>query len=444
MKTENLNIAIFPIGSIIKFKKKHLKRSDGSNEYFKLIWTLCRQKSVDRITILQKSDWNKLTDIEKIEIDPRGVIYDVYSEHNLKTPSTPTEKTGPHTKEVVYYLWEALKDQPIPDMGIGFPAQGFSMNNIPMFMYGVKNPDKLSNTLNMTTRYSGPIVHYINKAKFPWYLCVTDPRYIKPLLKRRDVANHPKELLSQYNSEIQFQSLEYYDEEATAKETIKDIKTTYTGIEKLNLINEPIIPPDNKERTNKFAVVAMQSSYGKSDKKDYRFNVLKDWVFKYDDQKETKVFGKWAEYFTDQYPQFKGFLPSDEIDEIFENTRYTLVIPIRPDWVTSKYAEMLRVGVVPFLHKDYDTQYNLIPKDHFIRINTPEDFYEKMKYLDENPKKRILLVKNLQGKFLSGVKRGKFLLNIINDANERNNIQVNIPYKWDDTIIRKSKTKALF
>ena len=57
MKRDNLNIAIFPIGSIIKFKKESIKRSDGTSEYFKLIWLLCRQKHISRVTILQKSDW---------------------------------------------------------------------------------------------------------------------------------------------------------------------------------------------------------------------------------------------------------------------------------------------------------------------------------------------------------------------------------------------------
>ena len=111
---------------------------------------------------------------------------------------------------------------------------------------------------------------------------------------------------------------------------------------------QPLVVSDNN-RTNRFAIVAMQSSYGKNNIKDYRYDILRNWVFKYDKNEETKVYGKWAELFTNNFSQFKGFLPSNEIDKIFEDTRYTLVIPIRPNWVTSKYAEMLRVGVVPFV-----------------------------------------------------------------------------------------------
>lgn len=439
MKTDNIHVAIFPIGSIVKFKKEHLKRSDGSSEYYKMIWALVRQKSVSRVSIVQKSDWDKLSEAEMAEFDPRGVIYDFYSEHGLGTPKNVTNQTP---KEATYYLWEATKDLPKPDFGIGFPAQGFAMVNIPNFLPQLRDPEKLTSALNMTVRYSGPIIHWLNMSDIPWYMIATDPRYCKDKFKRRDMANMPKTILAQYNSTAAITSMDEYKEGAT--ETEKNVDVVYTGIEKTNLINEPVIPPDNNDRPNKFAVVAMQSSYGKNNIKDYRYDILRKWVFDKDTNQETEVYGKWAELFTSRYPQFKGFLPAHEIDKKFEETRYTLVIPIRPDWVTSKYAEMLRVGVVPFLHPHYDTQFNVIPKDHYIRVKSPEDFYKKMEYLDANPDKRIQLVKSLQLKLLKGVRKGEFLVNLINENNEKYGVDVNIPYEFDETLVRVQKTTTLF
>jgi hypothetical protein len=439
MKSQDINVAIFPIGSVIKLKKEFLKRSDGSSEYYKLIWLLCRQEAISQVTLVQKSDWDKLSDEEKAELDPRGVIFDVYSEYALKTPQNVTNTTQP---EATHYLWETIKDLPKPDFGIAFPAQGFAMINIPNFLPQLRDPSKLCAALNMTVRYAGPIVDYINRSNIKWYWIATDPRYCESKIKRRDVANVPLEILAQYNDTVELTTIDEYRNDSP--ETAKKINVVYTGIEKLNLVNENIVSPEN-ERSNKFSIVAMQSSYGKDNIKDYRFNVLKKWVFKYDENNEAKVYGKWADIFTKDNPQFKGFIDHTEVDKMFENTRYTLVIPIRPNWVTSKYAEMLRVGVVPFLHPDYDTQHNVVPEDHFIRLKSPEDFYKKMQYLDENPEKRIALVKSLQVKLLKGVRKGEFVIEMLNKHNQANGIEVFIPFGFDETVKRTvKKTVKLF
>ena len=55
MKITDIHVAVFPIGSIVKFSKEKLKRSDGSNEYYKMIWSLVRQKHIRKVTIVQKS-----------------------------------------------------------------------------------------------------------------------------------------------------------------------------------------------------------------------------------------------------------------------------------------------------------------------------------------------------------------------------------------------------
>ena len=75
------------MGSAIKLKKDNIKRNDGSIEYYKAVWALTHNANVDQVLIVQKSDWDKLTDEEKADLDPRGVIFDVYSELGLRTPN---------------------------------------------------------------------------------------------------------------------------------------------------------------------------------------------------------------------------------------------------------------------------------------------------------------------------------------------------------------------
>lgn len=442
MKKENLHVAIFPIGTVMKFSKNLIKRSDGTAEYYKMVWALARQKSITRISIIQKSDWYKISEEEKMEIDPRGVIFDVYTELNLKIANNVNNKSQP---EVAKYLWEALKNLPQPDFGIGFPGQGFTLANIPNFLPQLRDPSKTCAALNMTVAYSSQIIHWINMSNVKWYWIATDPRYCTKTLKRRDLVNLPIEILAQYNDIIEIYGLDEYDPKA--KESWKKVNVIYSGVEKTNIIAENIVNPIN-ERTNKFSIVAMQSSYGKGENinKDYRYNALKKWVLSYDKDNEASIYGKWAEPFTKGIPQFKGFIHHNEIDNLFKNTRYTLVIPIMPHWVTSKYAEMLSVGVLPFLHPEYDTQYNILPKDHYIRVKSPKEMYEKMEYLDNNPELRIKLVKSLQYKLLNGVRNGSFLIETLNKANKRNNIDIHIPFEYDDTQLRepKIKNKPLF
>jgi hypothetical protein len=441
MKEKNISVAFFVLGSVIKFREP--KRSTGSSEYYKTVWTLCRQKNITKVLIVQKSDWNILTEDEQLMIDPRGILVDVYSTYRLRTPPV-TDKVTKSFRDTptikFHYIWDALQDEEKPDFGIGYISQGMASCNLPNFINQLSNPDLKCTPMQMCARYSGPIIHYLNMSNITWYMIATDPRYIKDNMKHRELVNVPKEILAQYTRKVLWHSLiEYLP---FSPENEKPIDVNYKGVEKINLIGEKIIPPDNQERTNKFSVVAMQSSWGKT-QPDWRHDVLKKWVFKYDKNQEMCVYGKWAEGFTKGYPQFKGYLPSEEIDKIFENTRYTLVIPIRKNWVTSKYAEMLRVGVVPFIHPDYDTQYNVIPKDNFIRLKSVEDFHKKMKYLDENPDKRIALVKTLQQKLLSNTKKGEFLVDVINQANKEHNIDVNIKWDYNDTV-KPKQTKSLF
>lgn len=442
MKTENIKVAIFPIGSAMKFSKEKLKRSDGTSEYFKLFYGLARNASVGEIWIMQRSDWKKLTSDEKIAIDPRGVIRDIYTEFDVQVP--PGRRQGPdgnlipHTKEEqerYLDLWDKIQHLEQPDLGIGFATQGLTMVNIPSIIPGIKDPTKFTGALDMTLIYSAPIIHWLNMSKIPWWMVMTDPRYIKNTQKWRDMVNTPKEAIAQYNADIELVHFDTYPEPTTGKEISEKFYLKYSGIEKLNLIGEAVIPPDNEDRDIKFSIVAMQSAYGKQEV-DYRLEALKKWILNRPGSEDYHIYGKWDPRFTKGFPQFQGYRTPDEIDAVFKKTRYTLIIPIRPHWVTSKYAEMLRVGVVPFFHPDYDTQYSLLPKDHYVRVKTPQEMFEKIEELEANPKKRIALVKELQFKFLQGVRKGSFLANVINPFLERANVEVQLGTEYNDEVLR--------
>ena len=441
MKTENLKIAIFPLGSAMKFSKEKIKRADGTSEYFKVFYGLARNPNVSEVWIMQRSDWKRLTSEEKIAIDPRGVISDIYTEFEVKLPpgrrQGPDGNLTPHTKEeqeTYMDLWNKVKDIEKPDFGIGFASQGLTLVNIPGIIPSIKDPSRMTGALDMTLIYSAPLVHYLNMSKLPWFMIMTDPRYIKTNQKWRDLVNGPKECVAQYNMDINFTHFDTYPNPSSGTEITEPLKLKYSGIEKLNLIGEQVIAPDT-ERNTKFAIVAMQSSYGKAEV-DYRLEALKKWILSQPNSQEFKIYGKWDERFTKGYTQFQGYKTPDEIDAVFKDTRYTLIIPIRPDWVTSKYAEMLRVGVLPFFHPDYDTQYSLLPKDHFLRVKTAQEMFEKIEKMENDPELRIKMVKQLQVQFLMGVRKGEFLCDVFNPFLERAGVSVKMIKGFSEEILR--------
>ena len=444
MKTENLKIAIFPIGSAMKFRKDSIKRSDGTSEYYKLFYGLVRNTSVSEVWIMQRSDWKRLTSEEKIAIDPRGVLRDIYTEFNVQLP--PGRRPGPdgelmqhNEEEAQRYqdLWNKVKDMEQPDFGIGFASQGLTLVNIPGIIPSIKDPSRMTGALDMTQIYSAPIVHFLNMSKLPWFMIMTDPRYIKKKQKWRDLVNGPRECIAQYNDTIEFVHFDTYPEPSKGKEITEILKLTYSGIERLNMIGETIISPDI-ERNTKFAIVAMQSAYGKAEV-DYRLEALKKWILTQPGSEDFKIYGKWDERFTRGYSQFQGYKTPDEIDATFKDARYTLIIPIRPNWVTSKYAEMLKIGVVPFFHPDYDTQFSTLPKDHYLRVKTPKEMFEKIEEMEANPQLRIKLVKELQVKFLLGVRKGEFLADVINPFLERSGVQAALGKGFSDEILRTAE-----
>ena len=92
----------------------------------------------------------------------------------------------------------------------------------------------------------------------------------------------------------------------------------------------------------------------------------------------------------------------------------------------------------------YDTQYSSVPKDHFFRVKTPAEMHKKMEYLEQNPDKRIALIKRAQYDYLKDAKSGKFVYEILNDSFKRTGLNLELSLERDETIKRKSASKSLF
>jgi hypothetical protein len=432
MKTSNIKVAVFPMGSIVRFRRDTIERSYGRLEYYKMIWSMVRNPSISEVWVMQNTDWKHLTEEEKIEFDPRGVLRDIFTELDVKKPNSKYQDN--YTD-----LWEKVKDLEQPDFAVVFSTQGLVQISIPGIIPTVKDPTRMTKCLEMTIRYCSSQMHYLNMSNIPYFLVVNDGRFITKTQKYRDMFNLPKEILAFYQDEI---TIKHYNKlPSEGGEYQEDIvPMSYSKMIWLNNINEPIVLPD-AEKPNKFSIVAMQAAYGKSTH-DSRYKALKEWFLDVPGNDDLEIYGKWNENFTEGYPQFKGLKTHEEIDEIFKKTRYTLLIPTQALWVTTKIVEMLTLGVIPFVHPNYDEKCLSFPKDSFFRVKTPQELKEKIQILEENPEKRIKIVQMAQEKYLKGVNDGTCIVDALNPFLEKHNINVRLQNQFSEEIIRQAdKTK---
>jgi len=443
-KTTDLTVAFFAVGSAIKFNKKKLLRSDGSSEYYSLIRLLLKNPSIKRILLLSKSDWSRISPAEKQKLDPNNKIFDPF----LMLPELGKRKKPENIDERREYYIEfydiMMKHNLVADFGLGFISQGWGTNALPGFLNTLK-ADKEGNfqkvkCLDMTLFYASEIIYYLNRTMLPWWLLATDPRYVKPSMRNRDIINMPRKILGQQDFDIKWFSLKHLDMNASLENdgyVLRDVQSRYSGIEKMNLIDSGVIDA-TFTKPHKFTIVSMQLS-PEGSKTDLRFDILKEYVLDRDPEQSARIFGKWSKFFKENNPQFKGYIATEDLDKTFAETRYTLVLPTAAGWVTSKYAEMLQLGVLPFLHPDYDSQYHIVPKDHVLRVTDANDFYSKMEFFDKNPEERIALVKQLQDSLISDAYTGEFMLNIVNKSFDEESIEFELSTSEDALFIKKEK-----
>ena len=102
---------------------------------------------------------------------------------------------------------------------------------------------------------------------------------------------------------------------------------------------------------------------------------LKNWFLDHFD--DVSIYGKWPDEIMNSSRSFKGAVKRDTLYQEMFDTKHSLAIPIKEDWATSKYLELLKCGVSPFLHPEYDTQKNT-KLDDFYRVQNEEEFIEKL------------------------------------------------------------------
>ena len=385
-------VGFFKLGKAIKFNENSWGAIGGDCEPKQLINSIAKRNPNIEYWLLSPNDLGRVRAKEKPAVQ------------SLFGPPVETESAAPSNVKEFHSTMTDRKSadeaaQIIKDLDLDFiffytgPS---STVNIPGYINKVDGTGRVK-SLDFFKYYAAPIIKAMNELekKVPIVGLLVDNRYILACKDWND-NNRPTYYLAQ-NTFTK-------TEEFFCNPPLRDIDTIestyeYSGIETVFLLDKKRYDTDElfeMKKTNSFMMLQNQ---GKGSGGMDRWDPVRDYIVKNDI--ETDIYGKWDDDLKKEYPKwFKGEKRIETMTDELLATKYTFCVPIKEGMVTSKYAEMLHYGIIPFLHPSYDTDFNVFPDGHFIRCKSPEDLKKKVQFLNDNPEHYKKLFYNLQEKYL--------------------------------------------
>jgi hypothetical protein len=414
-------VGFFKLGKAIKFNENSWGAIGGDCEPKQLINSIAKRNPNIEYWLLSPNDLGRVRAKEKPAVQ------------SLFGPPVETESAAPSNVKEFHSTMTDRKSadeaaQLIKDLDLDFiffytgPS---STVNIPDYINKVDGTGRVK-SLDFFKYYAAPIIKAMNELekKVPIVGLLVDNRYILACKDWND-NNRPTYYLAQ-NTFTK-------TEEFFCNPPLRDIDTIestyeYSGIETVFLLDKKRYDTDElfeMKKTNSFMMLQNQ---GKGSGGMDRWDPVRDYIVKNDIK--TDIYGKWDDDLKKEYPKwFKGEKRIETMTDELLATKYTFCVPIKEGMVTSKYAEMLHYGIIPFLHPSYDTDFNVFPDGHFIRCKSPEDLKKKVQFLNDNPEHYKKLFYNLQEKYLKdSYYTGEHVDNKIWEAYERvtNKTEINV------------------
>tara|TARA_R100000805_G_C3607971_1_gene108442 strand:+ start:103 stop:1398 length:1296 start_codon:yes stop_codon:yes gene_type:complete len=340
--------------------------------------------------IVGRSDFSKLTNEEKSRLFPNNNVIDCWSEADMKNAHSkfhaPLEYVNKHNIKLDAFV-----------MMSGM-CSSVNMNDM---IWSVKNPGKYSKTLYQFHHYAGPIIHFLNMTQVPMFTISEDPRHIR--LNAKDLFNREKFCLSQENSVQKVKHIVNYDDQSTVE---YDIPVKYGQTEKIFLIGET---KRNTLELKKDIPITMFMNSHTMKSKETRKPFIDEYI--HSNFPDSKVYGKWPKELLESDNRYEAIRMGDIMDEVLR-TKYTLVVSIKPGFVTCKPWEMINFGIIPFLHPTYDTN-NLLGFPEWLHVKDANDFKNKVEFLENNPDKYMKLRELLQDMLEPEFYDGTYMNNLI-------------------------------
>ena len=385
-------VGFFKLGKAIKFNENSWGAIGGDCEPKQLINSIAKRNPNIEYWLLSPNDLGRVRAKEKPAVqslfgDPvkaeSAAEVNIHEFHSKMENRKSAEQTVKFIKEL--------------DLDFIFFYTGPSSTvNIPNYI-NKKDGNGQVKSLDFFKYYAAPIIQAMNELekKVPIVGLLVDNRYVLAC-KDWGINNRPTYFLAQNN----FTKEEQYFYQPPLRD-VKTITSTYeySGIETVFLLDKKRYDTDELFEMKKTDSFMMLQNQGKGTGGMDRWDPVRDYIV--ENGIKTDVYGKWDDELKEKYPDwFKGEKRIESMTDELLNTKYTFCVPIKEGMVTSKYAEMLHYGIIPFLHPSYDTEFNVFPDGHFIRCKTPADLKKKVEFLNANPDHYKKLFYNLQEKYL--------------------------------------------
>jgi hypothetical protein len=375
-----MRVAIGRIGKSLKFKEATFSPIGGACESANLYLALFKKYPEIDWYIVGPTDFYGLDQFENV--------------HTVMKSSIHTDITG--------YIDDYVKSTPPFDFGIFFVSQVFGAN---IKGRTIKRCGTKYKTLMAADNYTGPYLNLLNQMKFPYALICNDPRSLKQKFIP-DMCHKPKIIFGQYDETLTLKSYANNPENYTAPLDIVNYDVKYSGVEKLFLIGKTHMDLLKKsERPYKLNFICHEGDKS-------RFQEISEYVLTNDlGSDDYGIWGKWST--TQGYEHvFRGCEKFNNLIPIFQQTRYTLLVPIRYGWATAKFWEMIWMGVIPFMHPTYDIQGH-INCPSFLRVNSPKEFKEKINVLENDDELYNFIVDELQNMMTQEDFSGEKIMNML-------------------------------
>lgn len=383
MLSDNKTIAIGKVGKSLNFKQHH-KLNTGTDSAIIFLSLVARMNPTYKFYIIGPNDLKKLDRNEYLKFFPDRNMYSLFD--YKQDDDVPFR-----------HIYEKMSEQNIK-FDFGMFLMGIVTNmSIPKFLK--KEDGTYCNLLQSAKTYAGAYVDFVNRTKIPWYCISEDPRYIT--LNSKDLINMPRLCLTQMNGVMQSGPHIQNENDIVIHHPHQwkyaSIEIKYCHIEKmfLNGVNPNFrnnINVDRKLKSKNSHLIILSNGHGLSKintpgNSSGRLDMYVKWIagLAGTPYQDTMVYGKWDDEVTSKYSFIKNKMIKDLNEEI-SNAKYALVYSIASGFVTIKPYEMITLGLIPFLHPEYDPEH-LLDFPDYLYVKDEDDLINKLIELDNNDEK---------------------------------------------------------
>jgi hypothetical protein len=399
---EKKNVLIGKIGKSVKIKNIHIETGGGADLI--LYSTMSRMCPEYDFYFIGPNELHKCSEEEYDKLFPN---HNVYSAWKQGIP-----KNKPYDTILEYFKEKNVK----PDFAIVFVGMCSNVN-IKGFLKKADGNDY--SPLMCFQNYTAPILYTLNKVGCPVYTLAEDARYIT--VNAKDLYNRERLIFTQINGEFETNT-PHVQSETDLKMTKTKHKAKYSHLEKIFLMGLDKNWRDNidieakfKNGGNKFIVLSNGCGTAKINcpgNNSSRLPTYKKYIidnFKGTPYEDTKIYGVWDKEIYTEYPQIQDKLIVNLGDEIAQ-AKYTLVYSQTPGFVTCKPWEMITLGILPFIHPEYDC-HHLLDLPEYLYITDEKDMLNKVNELEADKNKYIELMNDCFSRIKPEYLNGYMLVN---------------------------------